>query len=109
MDFAHSQSGNFLILQISGRLDINSSSEFEKELHSCLDKGHSGIVVDMAGIEYISSAGLRSILVVAKAAKALDSEIRFCGVAGMVDEVFTISGFKKMFKIFATAAEATAA
>ena len=50
-----------------------------------------------------------SMKMFSKAAKALDSEIRFCGVAGMVDEVFTISGFKKMFKIFATAAEATAA
>lgn len=109
MNFAHSQSGNYYILQISGRLDITSSAEFEKEVHACLEGGHISIVVDMAEIEYISSAGLRSILVVAKTARSVDSEIRFCGVAGMVDEVFTVSGFKKMFKIFDSLDAATAA
>ena len=108
MNFAHSQEGNFHLLQTSGRLDINSSAEFEKEIQTGLDSGQSIIVIDMTDVEYISSAGLRSILIAAKAARSLDSEIRFCGVTGMVDEVFTVSGFKKMFKIFDSLKAATA-
>ncbi len=108
MDFAHSQERDFHIVQVSGRMDINSSAAFEREIRGCLDKEHGAIVIDMTELEYISSAGLRSILVSAKAARSVGSEIRFCGVAGMVDEVFTVSGFKKMFKIFDSLVGATA-
>ncbi len=108
MEFAHSQERDLRIVKVSGRMDINSSAAFEKEIQGCLAEVPGAIVIDMTELEYISSAGLRSILVSAKAARTVGSEIRFCGVVGMVDEVFTISGFKKMFKIFDSLIDASA-
>lgn len=108
MEFAHSQNRDLHIVQVAGRMDINSSAAFEKEIQGCLDKKHEALVIDMTELEYISSAGLRSILVSAKAARSVGIELRFCGLAGIVDEVFTVSGFKKMFKIFDSLIDATA-
>ena len=54
----------------------------------------------MAGVDYVNSTGLRSILAAAKAVRNLKGELQFCSLTGIVDEVFNISGFKSMFKIF---------
>ena len=58
------------------------------------------ILVDMSAVEYISSAGLRGILTSAKKLKAKGGNIQFCGLQGMVADVFKMSGFAAMFQIF---------
>ncbi|OBQ55200.1 STAS domain-containing protein [Halodesulfovibrio spirochaetisodalis] len=102
MQFDVVKKDNFFILQISGRMDAVHSSEFEKECAALFEKGMCNAVVDMDNVEYISSAGLRSILFLAKKIRTGCGEIRFCGLHGIVEEVFTISGFKGMFPIFDT-------
>lgn len=108
MDFEKTRKNQYLILGIRGRIDIVSAPELESELQTLLDAGDAKLVLDMQAVEYISSAGLRSILVAAKKAKAIGGEIRFCGLKGMVSEVFTLSGFNKLF-VIRDSAEAAAA
>ena len=100
MEFAHKQQGKYHVLGATGRLDVATASLFEKEITACFAEGQTNLVIDMSGVEYISSAGLRGILVAAKGAKARSGEIRFCCLSGMVAEIFKISGFGKMFDIF---------
>ena len=74
-----------------------------------MDGGAKKIVVDLAGIEYISSAGLRVILTMVKASKGAVATLAFCSMQSMVAEVFKISGFSSMLPIYATRDEAVSA
>jgi len=91
---------NVSIVSVTGRMDAVTAPEFEKSLLELISKGEKKFLVNLAGLEYISSAGLRSILVIAKQSKAGQGEVIFSGLKGPVEEVFKISGFHSIFKIF---------
>lgn len=94
------------LLQVNGRMDAVSAPAFEKDFIGVLDGGEKKVVVDLADLEYISSAGLRSILASAKKAKKAGCTMHFCGLNGMVQEVFQVSGLGTMFSVTATVDEA---
>lgn len=107
MEFKSEKLGDYVILSVFGRMDALTAGEFEKQCCQLLEQGDPKIVADMGGVDYISSAGLRSILSAAKKLRGSAGEIRFCSLSGMVNDVFTVSGFAAMFKIFDSAADAT--
>jgi anti-sigma B factor antagonist len=82
-----------------GRIDSNTARDAEAALLPKFDDGH-GIVVDLAELTYISSAGLRVLLMAAKRSKASGVPLALAGMAPSVLEVFEVSGFAKLFKIF---------
>lgn len=84
-------------------------SSFETSCRELLDSGAKKVVVDLGGVEYISSAGLRVILTMVKASKAAAATLAFCSMQSMVAEVFKISGFSSMLPIYATRDEAVSA
>lgn len=108
MEFTSSENGDALIVMVAGRMDALTTKEFDTESQSWIDNGSKKVVVDLSGLEYISSAGLRSILSAAKKIKGAQGEMMFSGLTGMVEEVFSVSGFSAMFKIYATPEEALA-
>lgn len=106
MELDARKEGSALVVTVQGRMDAVTAPEFEEYVDSWTAKGEKVFVVDLGGLEYISSAGLRSILASAKKLKGMSGKILFCGLAGMVKEVFDISGFASMFSVYATQAEA---
>jgi anti-sigma B factor antagonist len=108
MDFSWSKQGQGIVLKLKGRMDAVTAPEFEKECTGKLDQGERSFVVDLSGVDYISSAGLRSILSAAKKLKAVQGKICFCNLKGMVQEVFSVSGFASMFPMYASIEEALA-
>jgi anti-sigma B factor antagonist len=94
------------ILQVSGRLDANTSPELEKKLLSMLDDGEKDYIADLAGLEYISSVGLRVLLMAAKKAKSAGGKVVLSNLNEHVHEVFEIAGFTAIFPIFASLDEA---
>lgn len=74
-----------------GRLDTMTAPELEKELEASLD-GVDALVLDLKGVEYVSSAGLRVIL---KAQKLMNAKggMKVTGANAMIMEVFEITGF----------------
>ena len=108
MEFMQTKEGAFLVLAASGRMDALTAPEFEAKCLECLESGNNRLVVDLAGLEYISSAGLRSILAVAKKLKASGGDLAFCALSGIVAEVFAVSGFAKLLPVFVTRQEALA-
>jgi anti-anti-sigma factor len=94
------------IVAVSGRIDAITAPDFEKSLDELITAGDRVILIDLTALGYISSAGLRSILSSAKKLKALSGEILFTGLQGPVEEVFQISGFKSIFRIYPSEAEA---
>ena len=108
MECTGSKQGAFYVLEITGRMDALTSQGFEAECLARLAAGDTRIVADLAGLEYISSAGLRSILAAAKKLKAAGGDLAFCGLSGIVAEVFTVSGFAKLLPVYDTRGEALA-
>ena len=89
-----------LIVSIIGRLDAVSVREFDKEMDELIKKGESNFILDLSRLDYISSAGLRSILSTSKRLKENKGTMTLCGLQGGVKEAFDISGFSSIFTIY---------
>ncbi len=90
-----------LVVSVSGRLDTLTSPDLDKAGRSWIEEGKVDVVLYMEGLDYISSAGLRSILALAKAIEANGGRLVLCNVRGMVEEVLSMSGFDSFLSIFA--------
>ncbi len=93
---------NLLVVKVTGRMDAVTAPEFEKQLTAWIDEGEIVFVIDFSMLEYISSAGLRSILVIAKKLKSVNGKIFLANMEESVNEVFEISGFNSIIPIFDT-------
>jgi len=106
MEITKSKEGKGLVISVKGRLDAVTSPSFDKEMEETLAEGETALVVDFEHLDYISSAGLRSILAVTKQLKARDGRIVLASLKDIVREVFEISGFNKIIPIYASREEA---
>ena len=97
---------NFSVLKIKGRIDTVHSGELEKEVDLLFDGGEKHLIFNCEGMNYISSSGLRVFLVAQKKAKAVNGKLYLCNMQPAIQEIFRISGFSNLFKIFATQEEA---
>lgn len=94
------------VVMIEGRLDSSSSGILEKKLLSLIETGEKNFLVDFSGMDYISSAGLRVLLMAAKKTKPAGGKVVLSALSDNVKEVFDIAGFTSIFTIFATQEEA---
>jgi len=109
MAIAIERSGDVLILLPQGRLDSNNAGAVESEILGHVAAGTSRIVIDFSGLDYISSAGLRVVLVVAKKLKQAGGALVLCRLPAHIREVFEISGFLSILKSAETREDALAA
>ncbi len=93
MNIAESKEGDVLVLSPEGRLDAQSAPGFQTQILESIAGGEIALLLDLEKLEYISSAGLRVILVAAKKLKDLNGKIVVCSLSDSVKEVFRISGF----------------
>ena len=100
--------GNVMVLKPVGRLDSLSCREFETRLLAALDESKT-VAVDCAALDYISSAGLRVLLVAAKHNRAGGGRLALAALRDSVREVFEISGFSAIFALHPTVAAAVTA
>jgi anti-sigma B factor antagonist len=101
--------GDIAIVAVEGRLDANTSGVLESKFVQLVEQGQTKFVFDLAQLDYVSSAGLRILLVAAKKLKALKGSLALIEMTDSVREVFDMSGFSTIFSIYATEAEATQA
>ena len=101
--------GGMTLVTATGRLDFGAATAFQQQLEQAIAARPARVVVDCASLEYVSSAGLRSFLVAARAAKAASAGFAACGLQPSVKEVFEISGFSRIIEILPDRAAATAA
>ena len=90
---------NVLILAPEGRIDSKTAKEFEGHLLGAIGNGESRIIVDFAKLDYISSAGLRVLLMAAKRLRGGGNVYRLCALSPNIKEVFEVSGFDRMLSI----------
>ncbi|MFA6715873.1 MAG: STAS domain-containing protein [Victivallales bacterium] len=93
-------------LSISGRLDAVSAVEADKDFNKVIDAGHENLLFNLDNLDYISSAGLRVLLVAAKRIQQNGGKVVICSLSNNVKEVFEISGFSSIFNIFSTNTDA---
>jgi anti-anti-sigma factor len=108
MEFAEEQAGEVAIVKLAGRLDSSAAQPAEENFTRVLGNGAPHLAIDMTGLEYISSAGLRVLLVVAKKVQQAKGKMVLFGLVPHVREVFSVSGFDKIFAIQSDAAAAVA-
>jgi anti-sigma B factor antagonist len=103
--------GDVLVFAPAGRLDHDSVDAFraslQPELDAALDAGR-GVLFDLSGLEYVSSAGLRCFMLAAKQASARNGKMAVAAPRPVVAEIFEISRFNMVFRVFPALREALA-
>ncbi len=94
------------VLAFEGSLDTGTSPDAQQQLDRLIEEGENRFLVNFEKLDYISSAGLRVLLAAAKQLKGTDGELRICSLNEVVREVFDISGFTTIFKVFGSESEA---
>ncbi len=90
----------YVVIRAEGRLDTNTALDFERECAPCIAGENKKMILDFSKLEYISSAGLRCILNMAKKLRSEGGSLALCGLRGLVEEVIMISGFDSFLTIF---------
>ena len=98
--------GDTTVVIPAGRIDGSTASPFQEALLKLIEEGTGSLVVDFEKIEYISSAGLRVLLLAAKRLQAGGRKIVLCAMRDHIAEVFKISGFSEILAIHATRQDA---
>lgn len=112
MTLAQRSFGDACVISPAGRLDHENADAFRAELTPQVEASAGAgraIVLDLSGMEYISSAGLRCFMLAAREARARQGRILVAAMQPVVAEIFQISRFNLVFEIFPTLREALAA
>ena len=94
------------VVDLEGKLDTATSPVAEKHLKELIAQGAGRILVNVAKLDYISSAGLRVFLVTAKQLQSTGGVLHLSNLNHVVQEIFEISGFTTILKVFKTESEA---
>ena len=108
MNLSEEMHAETTVIAVAGRLDGATAVTFEEAMSKAVAASGHGVVLDLAHVHYISSAGLRAIMVVAKQLKARQTPFAICELSPEVREVFAISGFDRVLRVAGTRAEALA-
>ncbi len=111
MTLSHRSYGEARVVSPRGRLDHDNCEAFQRELAAQLEaceKEHAALVLDMSGLEYVSSAGLRCLMIAAKQASTHSSKIVVASPQPVVAEILQISRFNLVLPVFRTTREALA-
>jgi len=103
---------NAVVLRVEGRLDQDTCVNFTTDLMKAVDDAavaSGAVVLDLSGLEYVSSAGLRCFMLASRQAKANQARIAVAALQPMVREIFEISHFNLVFQVFPTVREALGA
>lgn len=98
-----------LTLWVKGRLDSSNADAFHEQVKSALADDDKAVLMDLAGLDYISSAGLRVMSMLAKVLEGRKAKFIIYSLSDSIKEVFQISGFDKVIKICASQDEALTA
>ncbi len=99
MQVTPERSDGILVLSTEGRIDGSNAHRFHDQINKAITSEDKNIVLDLEGLEYISSAGLRIVLLVAKEIRRAESNFALCSMSETVEQVFQLSGFGQIMDI----------
>ncbi|HTV36241.1 MAG TPA: STAS domain-containing protein [Xanthobacteraceae bacterium] len=109
MDISEEQIGDTCVVTAKGRLDGGASAAFAERIGGLITTPNPKLLIDFAGVDFVTSAGLRAVLLLVKKVKAAGGTFALCAVQDSVREVLDITGFTGMFSIHPARADAIAA
>ncbi|MGE4527546.1 MAG: STAS domain-containing protein [Rhodospirillaceae bacterium] len=101
--------GYVTVAAVQGRVDSTSSEEVEKRVVALLQRGEKRLVLDLSGVDYMASVGLRVLLTAAKKSSAVEARLVLAAPTDFVREILTMTGFLNYFEVFDSATAAVAA
>ncbi len=100
--------GALVVAPRDGRIDLENADGFTAALLSALPTAPKALIVDLSSVEYISSAGLRSLMIALKAAKSQNTALAVAALRPLTREIFGISRFDLVFSLFDSVRDAVA-
>nr|AGS50325.1 hypothetical protein [uncultured bacterium Ele16D6] len=86
-------------IALQGELNTVAAQQFAIDIEPIMDEAHKEIVVDFSMLEFISSAGMRSLLVLNKAAKEKGGKVVITGASEDIKQIFGLTGFDALFEM----------
>ena len=100
--------GEDIVVDVSGEIDLECSSDFQSELLKVLDEKPRKLVINFAGVTYMDSSGIASLVKLLSHVRRTGMGLAFACVGGKVKNIFEITRLDKVFDIYATEEEALA-
>jgi anti-sigma B factor antagonist len=108
LNIARSRSGQLCVVTLTGRVDNSTSSQVQTELRTLIDSGEKRILLDLAGVSYLTSVAFRVLLVATSQAERSGARLALCGVTGHARDLFELGGLLASFTILGSRDEALA-
>ncbi len=102
MDINAERDGTTVVAKPAGRLDGSNAGDFQEALDAAIEESDRALILDFQDIAYISSAGLRVILLTARTLQGNGGAMALCSLDAPIREVFAISGFDTIIPIHDT-------
>src|SRR5665213_2881642 len=100
MEIAEEAFGRVMTVSARGRLDATTSPAFGNRLQQFASNPEARLLIDLSGVTFISSAGLRVVMAALKTAHAGNGVLAVCAIKGPVQEVLDINGFTALLRVF---------
>lgn len=95
-----------VLIEVSGRVDSTNANKLGDSLNEQIDAGRTMLVLDLSGVEYMSSAGLREMVAAVKKIRSNNGDIRIASPSARAKEVLELAGLNMIFQVFMTQVEA---
>jgi anti-anti-sigma factor len=96
------------VMAFAGRIDAGTSSHLEQAVRAAMSEGATEIIIDLHDVTFLSSSGLRTLLLIARDLRKAGGDLMLCALQPQVAEVFHITGFDQIFELHHTREEAAA-
>lgn len=94
------------LVEVSGRVDTITADELREALNGAIERGYNQVVVELNGVEFMSSAGLREMVSALKTVKRSGGDLRLANPSEKVKEVLDLAGLDTIFQVYPTTVEA---
>lgn len=106
IDLQISRLENVTLVELVGRVDSSNANVLGEALTYEIENGHTNLVLDLSGVDYMSSAGLRELVSGYKKVKRIAGDLRLVQPTPRVQEILEMSGLDTVFQIFPTRMDA---
>jgi anti-sigma B factor antagonist len=88
------------LVSASGRVDSNTAPKFEEALRTVIEGGQRNVVLELSGVDFMSSAGLRGMVSSLKACKKGGGDLYLAALSDRVSEVLKLAGLTSLFSVY---------
>jgi anti-sigma B factor antagonist len=88
------------VITVSGRVDSSNAAEFDAALKNALAEGHHNLVIELSGVNYMSSAGLRAIVAAHRESHKKGGDVCLASPSERVAEVLSLAGLQSVFTVY---------